>query len=103
METLKISLPRELKSFVDEQRTTGSHKSPSAYFADLVQAERRRVAEQKLIKLMQEADESGSATPMTEQDWKDLRSRVRARLEKGKRPHGKNRLKSILIRDRESF
>jgi hypothetical protein len=52
METLKISLPSNLKSFVDEQSAAGNHKNPSAYIADLVLAERKRLAEQKLIKLI---------------------------------------------------
>src|SRR5438093_12429402 len=94
METLKISLPPALKSFVHEQLSAGNHKSPSAYIADLVLADRKRLAEQKLIKLVQEADESGPATPMTAQDWDRIRSRARARLAKEKRRHGKNRQKA---------
>jgi antitoxin ParD1/3/4 len=94
METLKISLPSSLKSFVDEQLATGNHKDPSEYIAALVQAERKRSAEKKLLELVKQADESGPATPMTAQDWDRIRSRARARLAKEKRGHGKSRQKA---------
>jgi antitoxin ParD1/3/4 len=94
METLKISLPSALKSFVDEQLANGSHKSPSAYFAALVRAERKRRAEEKLLELINQAEQSGPATPMTAQDWKNVRSQALARLAKERRPHGKNRQKT---------
>ena len=94
MNTLKISLPHDLKSFVHEQLAAGNHKNPSAYIADLVLAERKRLAEQKLLKLMKEADDSGPAAPVTAQTWKNIRSRALARLAKEKRRHGKNRHKT---------
>ncbi len=91
MNTLKISLPHDLKSFVHEQLAAGNHKNPSAYIAALVRAERRRRAEKKLLELVRQADESGPATPMTAQDWDRIRSRARARLAKEKRRNGKSR------------
>jgi len=94
MDALKISLPPALKNFVDEQLAAGNHKNPSDYIADLVLAERKRVAEQKLIQLMKEADDSGPATPVTAETWKGIRSRALARLAKEKRRHGKNRHKA---------
>ena len=94
MNTLKISLPHDLKSFVHEQLAAGNHKNPSAYIADLVRAERRRRAEKKLLELVRQADESGPATLMTAQDWDRIRSRARARLAKEKRRNGKSRQKA---------
>jgi Arc/MetJ-type ribon-helix-helix transcriptional regulator len=94
MDTLKISLPPALKSFVEEQLAAGNHKNHSAYIADLVNAERKRLAEQKLIRLMKEADDSGPARPVTAQTWKRIRARALARLAKEKRQHGKNRHKT---------
>ena len=94
MNTLKISLPHDLKSFVHEQLAAGNHKNPSAYIADLVRAERRRRAEKKLLELVRQADESGPATLMTAQDWDRIRSRARARLAKEKRKNGKSRQKA---------
>ncbi len=94
METLKISLPTTLKTFVDEQLATGNHKTPSAFFAALVREERKRIAEQRLLELVEQADRSGPATPMSAQDWKDIRARARARLAKESRAHAKNRQKT---------
>jgi antitoxin ParD1/3/4 len=93
METLKISLPSALKSFVDEQLANGSHKTPSDFFAALVREERKRLAEKRLLKLIKEAEESGPATPVTSQTWKNIRARALARLAKEKGRHGKNRHK----------
>jgi hypothetical protein len=55
---------------------------------------RKRLAEQKLIKLIKEAEDSGPATPMTDQDWKDIRSRALSRLAKETRRYGKDRRRS---------
>lgn len=90
METLRISLPFSLKNFVDEQLAAGSHKSASDYFTALVRAERKRRAEEELLELIRKGEESGPATPMTAQDWKDIRSRALAKLTKEKRTYGRS-------------
>jgi antitoxin ParD1/3/4 len=93
MKTLRISLPSALKSFVDEQLANGNHKTPSDFFVALVREERKRLAERKLLELIKEADESGPATPVTAQTWKNIRTRALARLAKEKGGHVKNRHK----------
>ena len=65
MATLNISLPKPLKDFVDDQVSAGSHSNASAFIAALVRAERKRRAEEKLLALVREAEESGPSTPWT--------------------------------------
>jgi antitoxin ParD1/3/4 len=87
-----ISLSRMHKEFVEAQAAQGGFPSVSTYLDALVDAERRRKAEEQLIALVQEAEKSGPATPMTSADWDNLKRRVRQReaLSKGS-VRGKNR------------
>ena len=76
METLTIKLSDAHREFVEAQTATRGFKSVSAYIDALLREERRRQAEEKLLQLVKEAEESGPATPMTREDWDELKSRV---------------------------
>lgn len=76
MEKVTISLSKAQREFVEAQVAEGSYRSVSAYLEALVRAERKRKAEEKLLALVREAEESGPATPMTREDWDDLKRRV---------------------------
>ncbi len=84
MTTMTIKLPAELKAFVEEAVAKEPNADASRFIADLVRAERRRRAEEYLIQLVKEADESGPATPMTRKDWDNLKRRAHERLAKAK-------------------
>lgn len=79
METMNISLPDPLKQFVDKQVATGAYTSASEYIHRLIKEdqERRRVEEIEL-KLL-EALDGPPSTPLTAQDFDDLRRKVRDR------------------------
>ena len=94
METLTISLPAALKTFVEEQLTTGNYKTPSTYITALLRAERKRLAEEKLLALLKEADASGPATPMTAQDWQNIHRKGLAQLAEQRQEHAKDRQKT---------
>lgn len=51
----------------------------SEYFRELVRQDQKRKASDRLETLLLEGLESGTATPMTEEDWQDIRSKVRQR------------------------
>src|SRR5262249_14708281 len=93
METLTITLPAALKTFIEEQLATGNYKTPSAYITALIRAERKRLAEEKLLALVKEADASGSATLVTAQDWQSIHRKALTNLAKEKQEHGKDRQK----------
>lgn len=82
MATLNVSLPKELKEFVDDQVSAGSHSNASAFIAALVRAERKRRAAEKLLALVKEADESGPSVPWTPEDMDRIRAKgMRRRAE----------------------
>jgi len=73
MQTMNISLPDQLKDFVDEQVGSGRYSSVSEYVRDLIRDDERRKAQEKLESLLMEGIQSGKPTGMTRQDWEDIR------------------------------
>ena len=73
MTTMNISLPDEMKAFVEAQMATEGYASASEYLRALIREAQKRQAKQALEAKFREALESGSATPMTKEDWAALR------------------------------
>jgi antitoxin ParD1/3/4 len=73
MQTMNISLPDQLKDFVDEQVGSGRYSSVSEYVRDLIRDDEKRKAQEKLEALLMEGIQSGKPTGMTRQDWEDVR------------------------------
>lgn len=78
--TMNISLPVEMKSFVDEQIAKGGYSSVSEYMRDLLRDAQKKAARERLETLLLEGIDSGESTPMTEEDWADIRRQGLARL-----------------------
>jgi antitoxin ParD1/3/4 len=75
--TVNISLPESLKAWLDEQVAKGGYGTVSEYFRQLLREEqKRRLREEIDAKLLASLD-SGPSTPMTAEDWEDLRRKVR--------------------------
>jgi antitoxin ParD1/3/4 len=93
METLTIKLTKAQKEFAEAQAAEAGYRSVSKYLEDLLRAERRRKAEEELEKLILEAEASGPPTPMTREDWDQLKEKAMRRLarEKGNEAQGRNR------------
>lgn len=81
MQTMNISLPEQLKEFVDGQVGSGRYSSVSEYVRDLIREDEKRKAEEKLEALLLEGLQSGEPTEMTRQDWIDIRVEALKRLE----------------------
>ena len=79
---MNISLPDEMKRFVDQQVREGAYAGSSDYVRELLRREQRAAAEAKLRRLIAEGLASGPAEPMDESYFDDLRKRVRARARK---------------------
>jgi antitoxin ParD1/3/4 len=79
MTTLHISLPDTLGDFVQERVTRGGYKTADDYLRDLIHEDQRRKAQEKLDSLLQEGLDSGPSTPMTAQDWDEIRREVQHR------------------------
>jgi antitoxin ParD1/3/4 len=73
MTAMNISLPEDMSSFIEAQMQSEGFASASEYLVRLIREEQKRKAKQALEAKFREALESGPATPMTKQDWADLR------------------------------
>jgi antitoxin ParD1/3/4 len=73
MQTMNISLPDQLKNFVDEQVDSGRYSSVSEYVRNLIRDDERRKVQEKLEALLMEGIQSGEPTGMTRKDWEDVR------------------------------
>jgi antitoxin ParD1/3/4 len=52
MQSMNISLPEPLKQFVDEQIAEGRYSSASEYVRELIRADEKRKAEERLATLL---------------------------------------------------
>ena len=77
METLTITLAPEIKEFVEEQAIREG-STLNEYLGELLRERRDRDRREIREKLL-EAVRSGPATPMTRQDWDDIRRDIWAR------------------------
>ena len=73
MQTMNISLPDQLKEFVDNQVGSGRFSSVSEYVRDLIRDDEKRKTQEKLEALLMEGIQSSGPTEMTRQDWDDIR------------------------------
>jgi len=81
MPTMNISLPDQLRDFVDEQVNSGRYSSVSEYVRELVRADQKKREREGLELRILEGLNSGEAVeatpPMWEQLKKDLRKRAK--------------------------
>lgn len=80
MSTVNISLPESMKAYVDEQVARGDYGTVSEFFRDLIRRDQKRKAKERLETLLLEGMESGASTPMSAQNWEDLRLAIQERL-----------------------
>jgi antitoxin ParD1/3/4 len=74
MATMNISLPDEMKLFVEAQMAHEGYASASEYVRVLIREAQKRQAKRELESKFREALESGPATEMTPEDWVALRA-----------------------------
>jgi len=78
MTSMNISLPDDLKDFVDQQIQAG-YSSASEFVRELIRNAQKQAAREKLETLLLDGLDSGPATPMTDDDWKALRDSAETR------------------------
>lgn len=81
---MNISLPDQLKEFVDSQVGSGRYSTVSEYVRDLIRDDEKRAAQEKLEALLLEGIQSGAPTEMTRQDWDDIRQQAVRQFESRK-------------------
>lgn len=80
MESMNISLPDQLKQFVDSQISTERYSSASEYVRELIRNDEKRKAEEKLETMLLEGL-SGTETELTPADWMAIRKEALAKVE----------------------
>jgi antitoxin ParD1/3/4 len=80
MSTVNISLPESMKSYIDEQVSSGGYGTVSEFFRDLIRQDQKRKAKESLETFLLEGIESGTSAPMSAQDWESIRLAVQGKI-----------------------
>lgn len=81
MTTMNISLPEEMKSFVETQVQQGGYSTVSEYLRELIRdAQKKRIAEERLERLLLEGINSGPGIEVTPEYWEARRRELERRL-----------------------
>lgn len=87
MTSMNISLPEELKEYVETQTRSG-YSTPSEYLRELIREDQKRRAKERLDSLLLEGLNSGDPIPANSRFWtqlkRDAMSRLKARKKSGK-------------------
>jgi antitoxin ParD1/3/4 len=86
METMNIALPEAMKHFVQERVAAGGYSSVSEYVRELIRADQKRKAEERIDALLLEGLDSGPPIPVTTEYWEEKKRRLTERLSKAIRP-----------------
>ena len=84
MPTMNISLPEPMKQFVEEQVSSGGYSTVSEYIRQLVRADQKHKAKEKLEELMLEALQE-PAEEVTPESWEELKREALERVASRKR------------------
>ena len=76
MATMNLSLPDEMKAFIEGQAAFEGHASAAEYVQTLIRDAQKQRAKQDLEVNLREGIESGPATEMTSEDWEELERQV---------------------------
>lgn len=85
MDTLNVSVPKAMKEYVKERVKTGGYGNTSEYVRDLIRGEQKEQAKKELEALIMEGINSGPSTPMTKEDWQQLRDDIQEAVKSKKR------------------
>ncbi len=83
MTSMNVSLPEELKKYVEAQTKNG-YSTPSEYVRELIREDQKRRAKDKLDALLLEGLNSGDSIPADAEFWSGLKQEALAKLESNK-------------------
>lgn len=87
MQSMNISLPEPLRSFVDTQIASGRYSSASEYMRELIREDEKRKAADRLETLLLEGLGS-EAQELTNDDWRAIRAEAVAKLKSRQKTGG---------------
>jgi len=79
MTSMNISLPEELKEYVEE-RTHSGYSTPSEYVRELIREDQKRRSKERLEALLLEGLDSGDPIPADAKFWTELKREAVAKL-----------------------
>lgn len=84
MTTMNISLPDEMKAFVEEQIQQGGYSTASEYLRDLIRDAQKRAAQDRLETLLLEGLDSGPGVEVTPEFWEEAHRELERRIQRRK-------------------
>ena len=85
MTSMNISLPEELKDYV-EQQTKAGYSTPSEFIRELIRRDQKRWAKERLEQLLIEGLESGEPIQADEAFWTELKKEALSRIANRRSP-----------------
>jgi antitoxin ParD1/3/4 len=80
MTTMNISLPESMKEFLEEESAKNGFRTVSEYVRSIIREVQERQAErEKVDAQLLEALDSGTAAPLDQADWENIRNEVHRR------------------------
>jgi antitoxin ParD1/3/4 len=76
--TMNVSLPGDLKQWVDDQVESGGYGTASEFLRDLLRRARERQLRHRIDAMLIEAVDAGAKTVMDDRDWESIRKAARA-------------------------
>ena len=75
--SINISLPAPMKKWVEEQAVKKGYGTTDAFFLEMLRREKELEARERVDDLLTEALSNGKPTPLTREDWEDIRKKGR--------------------------
>ena len=80
MTTLNISLPDAMRVFIDEAVARGEYSTASEYLRQLIREDQKRVAQDRVERLLLEGLESGEPVEISDEWWQRKKAVLSKRL-----------------------
>lgn len=77
--TVTISVPEELKAFIDERTKSGKFNSPGEFIQQLIREDKERAEKERLEEMLLHGLDGGESIRATDAYWDDLQRRVEQR------------------------
>jgi antitoxin ParD1/3/4 len=84
MTTINISLPEQMRLFVEEQVTAGGYSTTSEYIRSLIRQDNERKNKEHLDNLLLQGLASGESSEVTEQWWDEKRAALMTKIQQSK-------------------
>jgi antitoxin ParD1/3/4 len=84
MTTINISLPEQMRLFVEEQVMAGGYSTTSEYIRSLIRQDNERKNKEQLDSLLLQGLASGESIEVVEQWWDEKRAALMAKIQQTK-------------------